>query len=489
MTLTTVVGSSGSGKTTFLNDVYKSNKCIYIRQYHLIRPYMTVTKIPNFDPTKLPFWDIYVREETADGIKVGGTMAGEFTAGLSGGQRKLLLFELICQRTQGQSELLIALDEPFAGVTDDFVPHLVERLNELRKKHNIILVTNDHVQTLTELADNTITVSAVDRTKVQVNDLEGVDRQRSIFALSIGDEFNHTSSSDDFKFFLDVEIFSNQALIGIFIFSLFSFGCLTMAYWDSDTDQTALVVVAGNIIAYFCINPYLLALVEWRNAMEEEAEALLHSSKSMNRVLKTSLTVFLVFIISWAEFGIINAVINGLDDIKFWVAMFFDSASLTFPFICLGIYTKLDFASVQILGSLPFLLMIFFSTTFSPGAGLAGVKVLRYLFSRFYFWCMLPDVGDDMEGCPASDINMLYLILSALLGLFMFLFYELIAAIRSKSKNLEHVQLRESMQDQEFHQLQVTLYGEKALRKFNHLGSSVHSKMSDKTGSERIEEA
>lgn len=31
MTLTVVVGSSGSGKTTFLNDVHRSHKCIYIR--------------------------------------------------------------------------------------------------------------------------------------------------------------------------------------------------------------------------------------------------------------------------------------------------------------------------------------------------------------------------------------------------------------------------------------------------------------------------
>jgi hypothetical protein len=79
MTLTVVVGSSGSGKTTFLNDTTKSHKCTYIRQYHNIRPYITVSKIPNFDPTKLPFWDIYEREGTAATIKVGGTMAGEFT--------------------------------------------------------------------------------------------------------------------------------------------------------------------------------------------------------------------------------------------------------------------------------------------------------------------------------------------------------------------------------------------------------------------------
>ena len=68
-----------SGKTTFLNDTTKSHKCTYIRQYHNIRPYVTVSKIPNFDPSKLPYWDIYEREGTAKSIKVGGTMAGEFT--------------------------------------------------------------------------------------------------------------------------------------------------------------------------------------------------------------------------------------------------------------------------------------------------------------------------------------------------------------------------------------------------------------------------
>ena len=99
------------GKTTFLNDTVKSHKCTYIRQYHSIRPYITVSKIPKFDPTKLPYWDIYVNENKASTIKVGGTMAGEFTAGLSGGQRKLLLFELIYQRTKSQMNLLLILDD------------------------------------------------------------------------------------------------------------------------------------------------------------------------------------------------------------------------------------------------------------------------------------------------------------------------------------------------------------------------------------------
>ena len=65
------------GKTTFLNDTTKSHKCTYIRQYHNIRPYVTVSAIPNFDPKQLPYWDIYEREGKADTIQVGGTMAGQ----------------------------------------------------------------------------------------------------------------------------------------------------------------------------------------------------------------------------------------------------------------------------------------------------------------------------------------------------------------------------------------------------------------------------
>ena len=41
-------GSSGSGKTTFLNHVHDLHKCTYIRQYHTLRPYIPVRKIPDF---------------------------------------------------------------------------------------------------------------------------------------------------------------------------------------------------------------------------------------------------------------------------------------------------------------------------------------------------------------------------------------------------------------------------------------------------------
>jgi ABC-type branched-subunit amino acid transport system ATPase component len=55
------------------------------------------------------------------------------------------------------------LDEPFSGVTDEFVPWIVGRLEEMRQRHNVLIVTNDHVATLKRMADNTIIVSAIDR--------------------------------------------------------------------------------------------------------------------------------------------------------------------------------------------------------------------------------------------------------------------------------------------------------------------------------------
>ena len=48
-------------------------------------------------------------------------------------------------------------------------------------------------------------------------------------------------------------------------------------------------------------------LVDWRVYMIEEAEALLHSSKAMNKYLKTTLTLFLLFVISCVQFGCMDA--------------------------------------------------------------------------------------------------------------------------------------------------------------------------------------
>merc|ERR1712226_603588 len=66
---------------------------------------------------------------------------------------------------------------------------------------------------------------------------------------------------------------------------------------------------------------------------------------------KTALTVTVIFLVSLAEYGVVTAVIDDLSHIKFWVAMFFDSASMTFPFICLGVYSHLSFLLVHGPGS------------------------------------------------------------------------------------------------------------------------------------------
>ena len=359
-------------------------------------------------------------------------------------------------------------------MTDDFVPWIVERLNLMRKTHNILLVTNDHVQTLTNMADNTITVSAIDRTMVKINDHEQVDREKAILALSVGDQYVYNSSNADLKFFFDTEIWFNGGILGVVGFTVFAFLLFLLSYWDSNDESAALVLIAGGIIAYFAINPFLLSLVDWRNYMNEEAEALLHSSKSMNKVLKSLVTMTLVFGISLIEYGLINAVVGGLSDIKFWVAILFDSGSMTFPFICFGIYTALPHQAVETFSSMPFLFMIFFSTTFSPGSGVPGLKALRYLFSRFYLWCMVPGVMDQMEGCPADEgLNLLYLILSGLLGVFLFLIFQGVLTVIRNAKKKELSKLRETMkEDDEFIQLQVEMYGEKALRRLQHVDSS-----------------
>jgi ABC-type lipoprotein export system ATPase subunit len=426
MTLSVVVGSSGSGKTTLLEDVQKLNNAVYIRQYHTLRPYIQVSKIPNFDPTRLPYWSLYTSKDNESynpKIKIGGTMAGEFTAGLSGGQRKMMLFELVCQRTQAQSDLLICLDEPFAGVTDDFVPWIIERLNELRKKHNVLLVTNDHVAALTGMADNTITVSAINRSTVSVNGCKH-DREVLLHAVSSGKKYQHAIGNQDLWFFWSTEGITNPQVLGVLGFTTFSMILFLLTFWDSQPGSEALVMVAIQIVAFFSINPYLVALTDWRNAIREEAEALMHSSTQTNLNLKSCVALLLITVICLASFGILNLCIDTLRSFEYWVFMLFDSASLTLTFICLGLYSRLPFQTVQILAGMPFLLMIFFSTTFSPGAGVAGVNALRYLFTRFYFWCRVPGVKVTMEGCPSDAASLGYAILTGFLGLIIFLTYQ-----------------------------------------------------------------
>jgi len=388
-------------------------------------------------------------------------MAGEFTAGLSGGQRKLLLFELIYQRIMDQKDLLVCLDEPFCGVTDDFLPFILERLTEMKAKHNVLLVTNDHVKALSNLSDNVITVSAIDREHVSINEMEKVDRGLALQAMSKGNRFEKAPSSEDLQFFWDVEIRGSAALMGIFGFTTFCSILYLLTFWDSTpgNGNEALIMVANQILSYFYGNPYLLSLVDWRIYMLEEAEALVHNRSSANLFLKTLVTLTLIALLSVVSYGMVNAVITGFESINFLYAMFFDAASLTITLVCCGLYTNMSFEQVQIFGSLPFLLMIFFSTTFSPGAGVEGVKVLRYLFARFYFWCMVPGVEDEMENCPSEELNMLYLILSGVMVAILFLGLKTFFYLKSKlQKKQDNTRMKDVEASEEFKSLQEMLY-------------------------------
>jgi hypothetical protein len=427
-----------------------------------------------------------------------------------------LLFELIYQRTKDQQNLLLVLDEPFAGVTDDFVDFIVNRLNLMRQQHNILLVTNDHVEVLKNMADNYLRVSAVNRTLVQINDdvdsTNVVDRETAILALSVGECYRYDSTTwNDLRFFVTVEIYRNASFQAVAIFIAVAFGLFTITFWNSTAMFGPFVVVAASIISFFCLHPYLLSLVDWRNYMTEEAEALLHSSKSVNKILKTTLTLTLILVVSIVEYCTINLIMDGFGSRQFWIAMLMDNASLTFPFIFLGLFTKLPetrvqvcfhdhsslscsnllllfrraskifgpslliyhavypsirayFSStIQIFGAFPFILLIFFSGTFSPSAGLPGLKALRYLFVRYYFWCLMPTVSGMMEDCPNENVITLYMILAALVGTFLFLtFVAVRAMVKAVTAQQKTGQYDELHKDRAFRDLQLELYGEQA---------------------------
>mmetsp|Transcript_4085 Transcript_4085/g.8396 ORF Transcript_4085/g.8396 Transcript_4085/m.8396 type:complete len:537 (+) Transcript_4085:101-1711(+) len=475
MTLTTVVGSSGSGKTTFLNSVYQDHKCIYIRQYHSMRPYIPVSKIPNFDATQLPYWDTYVKEETANTILVGGTMAGNFHAGLSGGQRKLLLFELVCQRTASQKDLLITLDEPFAGVTDDFVPFIVDRLNQMSEKHNVVLVTNDHVQTLTSMANNIITVSAVDRSVVQINDLpQPVDRRKAIMALKLGTNYRYeqggkekNAGNKNLHFFMDVEVYSNTVFkTTAYYFLALSF-LFVGTFWNSDADHGELILLACVNLTYYHVMPLLVSLTEWRASMTEEAEALMHSSVHVNKMLKTAIIMGFITLIAVAQYAVLNICVTGFSEVKFALAIVSETAFMTFPFIYVGLFTKMESSMAHLVGSMPIVFTIFFSTTYSPGAGVPVIKDLRYLFSRFYFWCMIPSIQDSMEGCPNNPYNTILVFVSSMFFLFIFLAVMGIRMLKKKQIRHDLDLIRSNLKDSTYKDLQIEMYGPKVLRRLS----------------------
>ena len=177
--------------------------------------------------------------------------------------------------------------------------------------------------------------------------------------------------------------------------------------------------------------------------------------------LKSLVSLMLLVVITTIAWVCLIAVLDTpvTNDFDMWVAMLFDMASMTLSFICLGLYSTLPLQIVETIALLPFLFMIFFSSTFSPGAGVEGLKGLRFLFSRFYLWCRLPDVAPSMEGCPAKSELTTYTILSGCLGLFLFLVLQSVRALVARARaDKEKHKHEEIAQRPEYQQIQAELY-------------------------------
>jgi hypothetical protein len=214
--------------------------------------------------------------------------------------------------------------------------------------------------------------------------------------------------------------------------------------------------------------------------MTEEAEALMHSSKDTNKLLK-SMLVLTISHSDVIEFGCANGVVEGsFEGGKIFIGMLLDALSLISPFLFFGLHTKLPFEAVQIFSLLPFLFMIFFSTTFSPGSGVEGLKELRYLVVRFYFFCIIPGVQDEMEGCPKSDLSVLYMVLSGFIFTVMFAGCTTFQYLFKSMKKKKAVRKKNKMKDDEFRELQVELYGENVLLR-DGLSSTNHSATTPKS--------
>lgn len=94
------------------------------------------------------------------------------------------------------------------------------------------------------------------------------------------------------------------------------------------------------------------------------------------------------------------------------------------------------------------------------------LKELRYLFPRYYFWCMVPYVQDTMEECPDDDIIILYLVLSTFTGVFI-LFVVLLAVHLRENTQRKHQASRHDdiMKKDGFHNLQAKIHGRERLKR------------------------
>jgi hypothetical protein len=92
----------------------------------------------------------------------------------------------------------------------------------------------------------------------------------------------------------------NSALLSLFLFSFVAYAMFLVSLWESVANNIGLVVIGAQMVVFCTFNPYLMSLVDWRNAIHEESEALIHSSKGMNKFLKMILTLSIMTTVSTA---------------------------------------------------------------------------------------------------------------------------------------------------------------------------------------------
>jgi hypothetical protein len=89
---------------------------------------------------------------------------------------------------------------------------------------------------------------------------------------------------------------------------------------------------------------------------------------------------------------------------------------------------------------------------------------------------MIPSVADDLDGCPAEDVNIVYMTLSALLGLFMFMVYQVVKAMIAATRTKKCTSKKNRLKDAEFRDLQIELYSEERVK--DSLSGTSHSSTS-----------
>ena len=81
---------------------------------------------------------------------------------------------------------------------------------------------------------------------------------------------------------------------------------------------------------------------------------------------------------------------------------------------------------------------------------------------RYYFWCIVPDVQDDMEGCPDQSVDIwVYMFLSGIMFLVLFVFVKTIMDQKKKSNRKKKLEIATDMNDtEEYRVLKRELFGD-----------------------------